>query len=63
MARVIEILKDCEKIAIHNDCGAKIGYYQNEAKSYVHEDYGGGKDTIYYIICPHCGKNVEVKGY
>jgi hypothetical protein len=63
MPRLIEILKDCEKIVVHNDCGAKIGYYQTEVRSYVAHDYGGGSETIYFIICPNCGKQVEVKGY
>jgi hypothetical protein len=63
MPRLIEIMKDCEKTVVHKECGAKIGYYQNEVKSYVHHDYGGGSDVVYYIICPHCGKQVNVKGY
>lgn len=62
MPRLIEILKDCEKTVIHHDCGAKIGYYQNEVKSFVSHDYGGGSDTNYYIDCPNCGKKVYVKG-
>jgi DNA-directed RNA polymerase subunit RPC12/RpoP len=63
MPRLIEIIKDCEKTVIHTDCGAKIGYYLNEVKSYIKEDYGGGKDTVYYIICPNCGQKVVVNGY
>lgn len=60
MPRLIEILKSEEKIVIHKECGAKIGYYWNEAKQAVHEDYGGGREVWYYILCPHCGEKVEV---
>lgn len=63
MARVIEILQSEEKTVVHKDCGAKIGYYNNELKSYVKYDYGGGSDTISYIVCPHCGENVIVSRY
>jgi hypothetical protein len=45
----------------HKDCGALIEFYPNEIKSFVHYDYGGGSDMVYYIVCPNCGKNVEVK--
>jgi hypothetical protein len=61
MPRLIEILKSEELTVVHKSCGAKIGYYENETKSAVHEDYGGGRDTWYYIICPNCNKRVEVK--
>lgn len=60
MARLIEILPSEEKIVVHRDCGAKIGYYLNEVQSRTYSDYGGGTDTYYWIICPHCGKEVEV---
>jgi len=64
MARVIEVkVKSVEKIVVHKDCGAKIGYYQNEVKSYTHHDYGGGSDEVYYVVCPNCGENIIVKGY
>lgn len=62
MARLIEIVKSEERTVIHKDCGAKIGFYLNEVRSAVYHDYGGGSDTWYYIICPHCGEKVEVSG-
>lgn len=64
MARVIEKnVKKVEKKIIHKACGAKIGYYQNEVKSYTYHDYGGGSDQVYYIVCPNCGENIEVGRY
>jgi hypothetical protein len=62
MSRVIKIEKELELKTKHKDCGAKIGYYPNEVKSYVYEDYGGGSEVVYYIDCPNCGKKVEVAG-
>lgn len=62
MPRLIEIDKSQEKIVTHKDCGAKIGYFQSEVKNFVHHDYGGGSDLVYFIICPNCGEKVYVKG-
>ncbi len=45
----------------HKECGAVISYYPNEVKSAVHQDYGGGSEVCYYIICPHCEKKIEVE--
>ena len=63
MPRLIEIDKTQEVTVIHKKCGAKIGYFLNEVKSYVHHDYGGGSDKVYYIDCPHCGEQVNVTKY
>jgi len=63
MARIIEIDKSTERKVTHRDCGAVIGYFQNEVRHETHYDYGGGSDLYYYIPCPNCGKKVEVKGY
>jgi hypothetical protein len=60
MAKVIKIKKPSMRVT-HKDCGALIEFYPNEIKSFVHYDYGGGSDMVYYIVCPNCGKNVEVK--
>lgn len=61
MARLIRIRQEEEKRTVHKDCGAEIGYYLNELKEAIHYDYGGGSEVWYYIICPNCGKKVEVK--
>jgi hypothetical protein len=63
MPRLIEIDKSCEKQVTHKKCGAVIGYFQNEVQNKKVTDYGGGNDTYYYIICPNCGENIEVKGH
>jgi predicted RNA-binding Zn-ribbon protein involved in translation (DUF1610 family) len=61
MARVIEILKTEEKIVVHKDCGAKVGYYKNEEKNYTYTDYGGGSNVVYYITCPNCGEKIILR--
>lgn len=60
MPKLIKIDKGQQKKTTHSDCGAVISYFKNEVQSAVHYDYGGGSDTWYYIICPNCGKKVEV---
>lgn len=60
MPRLIEILTSEEKIVIHKECGAKIGYYKNELQSSTYHDYGGGSETWWWILCPNCRKKVEV---
>ncbi len=60
MARIIKIDKDCEKKVTHKKCGAVIGYFQTEVQSFIHYDYGGGSDTVYYITCPKCGDTIPV---
>jgi len=64
MPRLIKIDDNQEKEVTHKECGAVIGYFQNEVKKgHVHEDYGGGREQMYYIVCPNCGEKVYVKGY
>ena len=36
---------------------------KHEKKVHVHEDYGGGSEQMYYIVCPNCSEKVYVKGY
>lgn len=61
MPRLIEIDKNLEKRITHKKCGAVIGYFENELQSYSYQDYGGGSNRDYYILCPHCGERVVVK--
>jgi hypothetical protein len=45
-------------------CSAIVEYVPNEVESYVHHDYSGGSDVVYFIKCPGCGEeihNVKVK--
>lgn len=53
MPRLIKIDETKKKTITHNHCGAVIEYFEYEVKSYVHYDYGGGSDTVYYIECPN----------
>lgn len=64
MPRLIKIDDKHEKKVTHKECGAVIGYFQKEVKKgHVHEDYGGGSEQMYYIVCPNCSEKVYVKGY
>lgn len=64
MPRLIKIDDNREKEVTHKECGAVIGYFQNEVKKgHVYEDYGGGREQMYFIVCPNCGEKVYVKGY
>lgn len=44
-------------------CGAGLSYTQPEVKSRLESDYTGCKDTVYYIVCPSCNKEVSVPGF
>jgi hypothetical protein len=59
MAKVVKIDKKKMKRVTHNSCGAVVEYFENEVQSFVHHDYGGGSDMVYYIICPNCGKQIQ----
>ena len=48
------------KEVVCNNCGVTLQYVPNDVKNYVHNDYGGGSDTIYYIDCPACNKKVDI---
>ncbi len=58
-AKVVKIDKKKMKMVTHSDCGAVVEYFPNEVQSFIHHDYGGGSDMVYYIICPNCGKQIQ----
>lgn len=61
MARIIKIDKQKEKKFTHSECGAVIGYFMNEVSDIKSvKDYGGGSYMYGYIICPNCGKRVQI---
>ena len=62
MAKVIKIDKTKAKRVTHTDCGAVVEYFQKEVQSFVHHDYGGGSDMVYYITCPNCGERITLRG-
>lgn len=49
------------KQAICRSCGVKLEYVPIDIKERVVQDYGGGHDTIRWIICPSCNNNVTVR--
>lgn len=55
--------KSVVKETVCGNCGVTLQYVPNDVKKYVHHDYGGGSDMVYYIDCPACSKQVNVKGY
>ena len=63
MARVIKIDKKIEKKITHKECGAVIGYFENEVVKKSIKDLGGGSDTYNHLTCPHCGKTIQWLAY
>ena len=61
MARLIEIDKSAEKRYTHKKCGAIIGYYESELKTYNRSHYDGSTSVNYFISCPNCKEDVTVK--
>ena len=51
------------KETICRNCGATLQYVPADINNKVVSDYTGDRDTVYYIVCPPCGKQVTVKGY
>jgi ribosomal protein S27E len=63
MAKVIGFDNSAKKKVTCKECAAIIEYVPKEEKSYVHRDYGGGSDTVYYIDCPNCQNKITVRRY
>ena len=59
MATVIGYDQSVKLRCTCRSCSAIVEYVPNEVKSYVHRDYGGGADMIYYIFCPGCGEKIN----
>ena len=45
------------------NCASVLEFVNNEVQSFVDHDYGGGSDTVHYIICSACSKQIKVKLY
>lgn len=43
-------------------CRFKLAYTPADVQSGTHHDYGGGSDTVYWIICPRpqCGERISL---
>jgi hypothetical protein len=60
MAEVVGMDNSKKKRITHSECGAIIEYFPNEVTSKIeNEPYGGGTDTYYYLMCPHCKKMIR----
>jgi hypothetical protein len=46
-------------------CGYELEYTGEDVESFVHHDYGGGSDTVYYIMCPRqtCNEQINISRY
>jgi DNA-directed RNA polymerase subunit RPC12/RpoP len=51
------------KQTVCKNCGATLEYVPKDIESRTYTDYGGGRDTDYFIKCPPCGNEVLVKRY
>lgn len=60
MPQLLGIDEAVAKKVTHKLCGAKLKYFPIEIHHLVVYDYGGGSDTYYFVICPKCGREVEV---
>lgn len=49
------------KQAICRRCGCTLEYVPIDVKSHVSHDHDGGKETMYYIVCPNCENKIYVK--
>ena len=45
------------------NCGCTLSYVPNDVKTRIETDYTGCKDSIQYITCPSCSKDVTVGFY
>lgn len=61
MVKIVEPPKSMKTIC--HRCRATLEYDMTEVKNKTEEDYTGGKGTVYFIVCPACNKNTNVKGY
>lgn len=52
--------KDVVKETVCKNCGVTLGYTPNEVKDGVETDYGGGRESYRYIVCPRCTHKVRV---
>ena len=51
-----EVLKE----VICRSCGVTLSYVPNDVESRQHSYYDGSTDTILYIMCPECKKEIQV---
>lgn len=49
------------KEAICRNCGSVLQYTPNDVKESKSYDYTGGYDIVKNIVCPPCGKKVNVR--
>ena len=51
------------KEVVCRHCGATLEYVPADIQRRIETDYGGGRDTVYFIQCPPCGNHQTVKAY
>lgn len=60
MAKVVGKDEKAYRRVTCRQCASIIEYLPIEVKKNTYTDYGGGSDTVYWIECPECGKDVTV---
>ena len=60
MRVISDASKDIEKRLICHKCGTEIGYLPIDIQEKICRDYGGGYDTIKWIKCPKCKREIVV---
>jgi len=63
MVDIVGYDEEKKKKVTCRECTAILKYALTEVKSRVDSDYGGGSDTVYFITCPGCGHQIQVKNY
>lgn len=54
--------KAVKRVTCHR-CGSILEYLLVDVKNRVHTDYSGTSETLYWIDCPQCQSQIEVKAY
>lgn len=61
MPKVLGFDASMAKKCTCKNCTAIVEYIPSERKMKSIMDYGGFTDSYYVIVCPGCGKDIEVK--
>ena len=61
MVKVVGIDESAKKRVTCRSCASILEYTRNEIQEHSYTDYGGGRDTDYFIVCPSCAERVTVK--
>ena len=63
MVEIIGEAPEAKKRITCQNCATVLEYAQNEVKVYHGKDYSGGPDGREWIVCPKCGKDVNIRSW